>query len=110
MRKREWDWVCHLMLKDQHLNGTHKKPVKEESQSITMTLNAIGCEKSLTLITRAKSRNPSCTIANYVDMDCSRLLTPNLTLQALNYDFNPGQQCMQTRSVDVYFFNYNQYL
>lgn len=83
---------------------------------MTMTLNAIGCEKSLTLITRAKSyiatiRNPSCTIANYVDMDCSRLLTPNLTLQALNYnDFHPGQQCMQTRSVDVYFFNYNQYL
>lgn len=64
MRKREWDWVCHLMLKDEHLNGTHQKPVKEESQAITMTLNAIGSEKSLTLITRAKSyiaivRNPS---------------------------------------------------
>lgn len=84
------------MLKDEHLNGTHKKPVKVESQAITMTLNAIGSEKSLTLITRAKSyiaiiRNPSCTIANYADMDCSRRLTPNLTQWALNYnDFNPG--------------------
>lgn len=72
------------MLKDEHLNGTHKKSVKEEKQAITMPLNAIGSEKSLTLITRAKSyiaivRNPTCTIANYVDMDCSSRLTPNLT-------------------------------